>query len=219
MVRSRLRRNPGAPFFRFPHEPYGTLGGNMAYVKRGAREFAENYVPDHPDLLRSAGNSPKAKFGRDETLVHDAARRKPDVFGVRDYGNTERLYVLHGLSHEPRVGDRHSVVGNRHAPGFAHLPYVGKLLSLLPLGYRPYGKHVDYSLGSRLKEYVLRHRGVVVYGIRVGHAHYGGETARGGREAACPYRLLVLIARFSEVHVNIHESRGHDLPACVYHGV
>ncbi len=118
--------------------------------------------------------------------------------------------VLERAPHEQRRRNRAPVVGDRDAAGRGK---VGDFSELFALRSRRDGAnriHARQAGFARALDDEFGDRGVIVDRIGVRHARDGGEPAGHGRRRAGRDRLLVLLPRLAQVHVDVDEARRHD---------
>src|SRR5262249_47585590 len=126
-----------------------------------------------------------------------------------------RQRVLHGAPVQARVHDAAAVVGEGDAARFGELRQLGQLLAAQAARDGADGVDAHHALDLRLGADVVGDRAVVVHGVRVRQAAYGGEPARSGGPRTGCHGLLVFVARLAQVHVDIDEARADDLAARV----
>src|SRR5262249_15922932 len=105
------------------------------------------------------------------------------------------------------VHHRQTVVGQALATSRRQLSHFGHLFALERLGDRPRDEDLTKADFSRSLLHVARHQGVVVYRTGVGHRHHRAETSGHRGAAAAQDRLLALIPRLAQVHVQVYQSR------------
>ncbi len=164
---------------------------------------------DH-QRFRHAGNPAQAERGGVVALVRDAIALERRILAVVDDRHAEHAGVLERAPHQQRRRDRPAVVGERDAAGGLLLAELGELLALRPERDRADRIHARQLRFGRLLEDELRDPGVVVDRVGVRHARDRRESAGDRRRRAGGDRLLVLLPRLAQVHVDVDEARGHD---------
>ena len=124
----------------------------------------------------------------------------------------ERLDVLQGAAHDPRVRDAVPVVGEDPDPGprARHEAQLGQLLAGEGLGDGADRLDVDEVRRPTEVVDVVRGLGGVGDGGGVGHGEDRGETAGGRRLGSGGDGLGVLAARFAQVDVEVDETGQRD---------
>ncbi len=122
-----------------------------------------------------------------------------------DDGHVEHARVLERASHQQRRRHRPAVVGNRDAARLLQLRDVGELFTPLPSRDRADRIHARQVRVRGLLEHVLRHAGVVVHRVGVGHARNGREAAGDGSGGTGRHGFLVLLSRLPQMHVHVDE--------------
>ena len=129
-----------------------------------------------------------------------------------DDGQAEHAGVFERPAHQQRRRDRPAIVRERDAAGGLLLAELRQLLAFRADRHRADRIDAGEVRLGRLLDDELRDAGVVVDRIGVRHARDRGESAGDRRGRAAGDRLLVLLSRLAEVHVDVDQS-GRDDPA------
>jgi hypothetical protein len=122
------------------------------------------------------------------------------------------------------VAYRLAVVRQADSTCLAQVAVLRDVLALLPQRGRCRGEHARQARLIGLPAHEAHERGVVDGRLGVRHGHDGGEPASDRRAGARRDGLLVLFARFPQVHVQVDKARrqplaaGVDDPRAVRHG-
>ena len=209
MVWSRFRRYAHPALFRIANDRNGAARRNVTEVDVPARQLRQQHVARDHDLFRGGRNALQAQPSGDEALVHDAARRKCRILAVVGDGDVERARVLEGGAHEMTRHDRFAIIGDGDGAGSNHFAELGEPLPSLADGNGADRMHARQAGAPRLTDDESDGRLVVGHGIGIRHRADGSEPTRGGRPSAARHRLLVFIARFAQMYMEIDQT-GRD---------
>jgi len=145
------------------------------------------------------------------------ARLRRGFLGVGDQGEAEILSILERPTHDLRVGDRRTVVGDGDGTGVTQLAQRGEDLAFACGGDRAGREHAAEPLLLAALEHEGDELTVVDGRLRVGHRHDGGKASGGGGPRARGDVFLVLLARLAEMDVQVDEARHHPAAAGVDH--
>ena len=187
--------------------------GDVADVQAAADVLGEQHVPCDDRLLGHRGPPGQAEPGRDLALVHLRTLGQPWLLRVLSDDPVERLHVLQGAAHEPRVGHALAVVGENPylRRRCRHGAQLGQLPSAQADRDRADGLHVDQAGLPAQPPDLLDHPGGV--GDRRGVRHRAHRGIAADRRGPRPglHGLGVLPAGFPQVRVQIDEAgQGHQ---------
>ena len=132
-----------------------------------------------------------------------------------DDRHAEHARVLERATHQQCGRNRPAIVGKRDAPGMSLFAELGELLAFRSDRHRADRIHARATRLGGLLQNELGDAGVIVHRLGVRHARDRGEPAGDRRCGSGRDRLLVLLARFAEVHVDVDQPGRHD-PAALH---
>ncbi len=169
------------------------------------RSIQQQIAGDH-ELLGLGGNPGQAQLRRHDPRVHRPAGQSRLLAMLHDAG-IEHFGILQGLAHDRGVADAHAVVAQGDRPALKHRADLRQFLALSALGDRSDRKHIGqpHPLGLAQNEFDLPL--VIQRRLGIGHAADGREPPRHRRRRAAGDRLLFLVARLAQMHVNVDQPR------------
>ena len=168
-------------------------------------------------LLRTAGNSLQAKRLGDLPGMQGAAGGERHLLAVVNKRQACGLRTPQRLAHESRLLNAAPVVGERNGPGGLHCCGVGQFPPLASKGDGGRLQHAHNAPGLIPRDDIAEHVHRINRRCRVGHRENGGETAGGGGARAGGNILLVRLARFAQVYMQVEESRAQHQPLQIHH--
>ena len=217
MVRGDFTGHLCTARFTGAHDVERTSSGEMLNMRVATGELADADIAVHMDFLALARPTGKPQTGGGNALVHLALADKPGILAVRGNRDAELHGVIHHRAHHARILDIATVIGDHNDAMAHHIAHLGQCLALAIFRTRARRMHVyEPSLGRRLL-HKLDHIGIVGLGRGVGHAHDVGEAAICTCKRARVDVFLVLLPRFTQVNMAIHQSRNQDATRKVTH--
>ena len=134
-----------------------------------------------------------------------------------DERSLEALDVVHGHTGHPGALHAVAVIGERHGALGGHVTDLGELLARLTCGDRADGVHAHDAFRRRALNDEAHLRAAVADRLGVGHACHGSEPAVSRRTRTARDRLLVLLTRLAQVHVDVGQSGQDHLLGAVDH--
>ena len=228
-VASQVTCSPSAVWLRrMASESAG--GGDVLDVEMGAEAVVgSSDVAKQADValddagLGFDGHAAEAEAEGDRARVHAASGGEAGVFGVLGDGEAEAARSEEGGAHDAVFEDGPTVVGEAYGAGFGEGFKVREVLAEAAQGGSGHGEEVDLRL-SFGGEHPLQGGDGVVDGECVGHGDDAGEATGGGGGGAGGDGLLVGLAGFAEMDVNVDETGRDDEAGGVedfggFHGV
>ena len=211
----RFGRDAGTALFGAADDTDGVAGRNMLEVDVGASGLREDHVAGDDDVFGGVRPAAEPKSRGDFALVHDGTLRERGVLTVIHDREVEHRRVFARATHEFVGLDAIAVVGNGDDAHAFERADGCEGLTLHAHGDAAGGEDFDDGVTADSVVDELDGAGVVGDGGRVGHAHDGGEAAGGGGARAGADGLLVRLAGFAEVDVDIDEAGAGDEPVGV----
>ena len=145
-------------------------------------------------------------------FAHHAAGEERWVLAVVNHREAERGAIVHHLAHQAGGGDGLAVVADGDNPGALHRGDFREGFAFTPHRSRANRPDSHGARGCGAFDDGAGNRGVVVYGLRVGHTADGGESsARGGLRAGL-YRFGHFLAGLAQMAVEVYETGRDDQP-------
>ena len=147
--------------------------------------------------------------GRD-AFAHHRAGGERNIFRMLDDEEIERAAIIHHLAREFCRGDGLAVVGNRNDAGLLHRGDFcdGFAFAADASGADGPDAHAGGGFGAIKNE--ARNAGVVVDGLCIRHAAYGGEAASSCRTCSRFDRFGRFLAGLAEMRVKVDEAGSDD---------
>ncbi len=181
--------------------------GDVADVQRAARETTQVDVAGDLDLLAGGRPAGQAQARGGAALVHLAALGEGVDLAVAGDDLVELAHVVHDGAQHAGALDAVAVVGEHAGALSDHVTDLGQGLALLATGAGADGAHVHEAGGVALGDLVAHALARVGDRVGVGHGGHVGETTGGSGGRARLDGLLVLVARVTEVDVDVGEAR------------
>jgi hypothetical protein len=212
VMRRRFGRDADSPLPRLPDQIHGAPGGHVGHVQVGARDLRQDQVSRDVGDLGDRRISGQTQARGHRAFVDHAVADQRAVFRVGDHRRADELRVLEDVAHHAAIHDRLAVVAERHRSRFdqrGHLGHGGALEAPRGGGHRV---HAGGRVVIGAIEDEVRHRGVVVDRMRVGHARHRREAARHRGASAAADVFLVLLPRLAQMAVHVDEAGRHPAP-------
>jgi len=162
-------------------------------------------------VLGGIGPAAEAEAGRHHAFVHDGSLGHRVILAVIHDRQIKHPGVFHRTPHQivrlhaiAVIGDRNNARPLERTDGSERLPFHSD-------GDAPGGIDADNRVTGDDILHQLDRPGIIRDRRRIGHAHDGGESARGGGLRAGGHRLLVRLTGLPEMDVDIHQAGTGDL--------
>ena len=189
----------------------------MGHVQPPASGGSERDVAGDHCVFRCWRYAGQAQASGNSSLGHDAVGAEVDVLAVVAYGAAQVGAVGQSHAHQVGVLDRVSVVAEGDGPRSGQLLKVGQFAPLSLTAHASNGQDADHSgLPGAPKDELDQGLGINRR-IGVGHAANGGESTAGCGQRTGGDGLLVFVAGFTQVNMQIDETRAGNQP-CGVHG-
>ena len=192
----------------------GEGGGDVLHVQVRADAFGGEDVPDELDVAFDdagfgfGGIAAQAEPEGHGAGVHDGTVREAGVLGVLRNGQAEAAGAQECGAHHGWIEDGLSVVGEAERSGRGEGLEVGEFRAPAAEGGGGHGEEAYGRIAGRV-EHPGQGGGTVVDRQGVWHGHDGGEATGGGGAGSGGDGLLVGLAGFAEVDVDVDEA-GRD---------
>ncbi len=184
----------------------------MRRVIPRARVLRQENIPGKDDVLCHPRPAAEPEPGSRRSLVHVGEGRERMILAVLDDRHVEHARVLQRASHDAGRHDAHAIVADADRAGLAQLGHLRQLLTLLTHRDRRNRMELRSVELGRPPQHQLGHRSRVVDRLRVRHHAHVGVSARRRRRQPGGDILLVLVARLSQMGVEVDEG-GQEPPA------
>ena len=206
------------PALGVEHQAERGRGADVGYVVAAAGQLGELDVAGHHDLFGGVRDAREAEPVGYPALAHGAAIEQLRLLAMVDDGQAECGAVAERLPHEVGVGERVAVVGEADRAGLGELAHLRQLTAAAALGDAANREHTHRAFLAGLAQHELDDGGAVDGRVGVWHGADGGETAPRGGPRTGSYGLFVLVARLTEVAMEVDEPRGDDQAASLDDG-
>ena len=150
-----------------------------------------------------------------KALVHDAAARQFEVFGVAQHRLVEHRAVFHRPPHDLGADDRRAVVGKGDGAAFDQTADFGQLGAASALGEGADREDVGVAGPLRLEMDELGRRLAVDGRLRVRHTGHRRDAAGQRRGGAGGDGFVLFAARLAQVDVHVDQAGADDHPGRV----
>ncbi len=181
--------------------------GDVSHVVAGACVLGKECVPGDDDVLGDTGPAAEAEAGSDASFVHLGACGEGVVLAVLDHGEVEGAGVFEGVAHDGARCDAPAVIGHGDGARVFQVGHFGEGFAFLADGDGGDGVEAAATEGFGFGDEHLGDGAGVVDGTGVGHGADVDEATRGGgSERTCDV-FFVLLARLTDVGVEVDETR------------
>lgn len=210
MVWACLGTNGQALFLGFAQEADGFGAAQVLEMDMGAGFFRKQDVTGNDGLFARGWPAAKSEESAPVTFVHDSVSHEGVILAVIEDGELKHAGVFQGSPHQFIVLDAMSIVGDGDDPGVFERADGCHFLAGEAFGDGPGHKHINRGFIFGFVAYKSHRARLIDRGGGIGHAKDRTETAACGRAGSRGDSLLGRLARFTQVNMEIDQSRADD---------